>query len=247
MTVPVRYYEIACTNHRLLNPFSDEKLMTLGRVCRLRLGQTHLDLASGKGEMLCRWAQEFGIHGLGVEINESVLTAARLRAAQLRVSDRVSFVHGDALTYVPETQFDIVSCLGATWLGGGLTGTIDLMRPALKDDGLLLVGEPYWIGTPPPEAYAARKCEPDEYASLEGTLDRFAKAGLNLVELVLADHDDWERFTAGQWWAITEWLRADPGHPDSPGLREFLDDTRRAYLAYLRDRLGWGVFVLRPA
>lgn len=29
-------------------------------------------------------------------------------------------------------------------------------------------------------------------------------------------------------------------------MREFLDRSRRGHLAYGRDYLGWGVFVLRP-
>jgi hypothetical protein len=42
---------------------------------------------------------------------------------------------------------------GAAWdcasNGGGLTGTIELMRPALRPDGLMLVGEAYWREDPP--------------------------------------------------------------------------------------------------
>src|SRR3712207_6952862 len=42
-----------------------------------------------------------------------------------------------------------LSCIGASWIGGGVGGTIDLMRPALKPAGLLLIGEPYWTDPPP--------------------------------------------------------------------------------------------------
>lgn len=69
----LRFHEIAEANHRILNPFTDEKLMLLGVVCRLEAGQRQLDLACGKGEMLCRWAQRFGIEGVGVELAEMVL------------------------------------------------------------------------------------------------------------------------------------------------------------------------------
>ena len=34
----LRYHEIAEGNHRILNPFTEEKLMLLGQICRLRSG-----------------------------------------------------------------------------------------------------------------------------------------------------------------------------------------------------------------
>lgn len=53
----LRLHEIAETNHRILNPFDETKLMLLGEICRLQSGMRQLDLACGKGEMLCQWAK----------------------------------------------------------------------------------------------------------------------------------------------------------------------------------------------
>jgi SAM-dependent methyltransferase len=249
----LRQHEIAEAEHRILNAFTDDKLMLLGEVCRLRPGQRHLDLACGKGEMLCRWAARFGTSGVGVDLSEVFLAAARARASELGVTDRVEFhagdagAIGDAGPYKPApASFDVVSCIGATWIGGGLAGTLALMGPALRPDGLLLVGEPYWVDEPPAEAYAALGMRPEDFASLAGTLDRFTAAGVEPVELVLADGDSWDRYAAGQWWTVNRWLRDNPDHPDAPGMREFLDRGRRSYLEYGRRYLGWGVFVLRP-
>jgi SAM-dependent methyltransferase len=245
---PLRQHEIAEAEHRILNPFTDEKLMLLGRVCRLGPGQRLLDLACGKGEMLCRWAAEYGIGGLGVDISTVFLTAARARAVELGVADRVEFHHGDAgRVAVDPGAYDAVSCVGATWIGGGLAGTIALMRPALRPGGMILVGEPYWTRPPPPDTLAAMGVQPDEFTSLVGTLDRFESAGTQLVEMVLADGDSWDRYAAGQWWNVTGWLAGNAGHPDAPAMRRYLDASRRSHLRYQRDLLGWGVFVLRPA
>jgi SAM-dependent methyltransferase len=246
--VSLRHHEIAEANHRILNPFTDEKLMLLGDVCRLRPGQRQLDLACGKGEMLCRWAAHYGIHGVGVDLSDVFLAAARTRAAALRVADRVRFEHSEAASYAATaTDFDIVSCIGATWIGDGLPGTLDLMRRAVRPDGLLLVGEPYWISSPPAEAYAALSVAQDDFTSLVGTLDRFESAGVSLVEMVLADQDSWDRYVASQWWTITSWLAEHASDPEAPEIRTFLDRTRRSHLAYGRDYLGWGVFVLAAA
>ena len=144
----LHFHEISETNHRILNPLSDEKLMLIGELCRLQPGMTQLDLCCGKGEMLCRWAQRFGISGVGVDISEVFLTAARQRAAELGVLEQLMLVQGDAARYQPNQRFDVVSCIGATWIGNGLVGTLDLMKRALAPGGLLLVGEPYWIDPP---------------------------------------------------------------------------------------------------
>jgi hypothetical protein len=62
--------------------------------------------------------------------------------------------HGEpAATQLEENAFDVVSCIGATWIGDGVPGTLRLMRPALRGRGLLLIGEPFWLSEPPPEAY----------------------------------------------------------------------------------------------
>lgn len=49
-------HEIAETSHRILNPLTDSQLMTVGTVCRIDPTTRILDLACGKGELLCRWA-----------------------------------------------------------------------------------------------------------------------------------------------------------------------------------------------
>jgi SAM-dependent methyltransferase len=242
----LRHHEIAEANHRILNPFTEEKLMLLGTVCRLQPGQRLLDLACGKGELLGRWAQAFGIRGHGIDLSKVFLTAARARAEALGVAAQVTFEEGDAgKAALEEGAFDVVSCIGATWIGGGLLGTLALMRRALRPGGLLLVGEPFWTSEPPPEAYEALHVRPDAFTSLPGTCERLASGGVTLVEMVLADQDSWDRYVAGQWWTIDEWLRANPGHPEAGAMRTFLEDARSSYLRFGRQYLGWGVFVGR--
>ncbi|MER7544248.1 SAM-dependent methyltransferase [Actinomadura sp.] len=241
----LRYHEISEADHRILNPFTEEKLLLLGEVSRIGPGTRILDLACGKGEMLCRWAAAFGSAGHGVDLSEVFLAAARRRAGELGVAGRVTFEQGDAGRYRASARFDAVACLGATWIGGGLAGTIGLMRSAAEPGGLFLIGEPFWTDEPPGEAHRALGFARDEFASLPGTLDRFEAAGLELVEMVLADPDSWDRYAASQWWTIHEWLKANPGDPDAPAMREFADTSRRSYLTYNRRYLGWGVFVLR--
>jgi hypothetical protein len=60
----------------------------------------------------------------------------------------VHFEHGGAAGYVGAEPVDIASCLGATWIGDGVLGTIDLLGRSLREGGLILIGEPYWVRVP---------------------------------------------------------------------------------------------------
>jgi SAM-dependent methyltransferase len=240
-------HEIAEADHRVLDPFTDAQLLELAAVARVGAGTRVLDLACGKAEMLCRWAQEFGSSGLGVDISPVFTDAACKRAGELGVADQVGIEQADAGSYRAEPgAFDIAACIGATWIGGGVCGTIELLRPAVASNGLLLIGEPFWREPPPADARAAYGA-PDLFADLPGLLDRFEEAGTDLVEMVLADEHGWDRYAAAQWWALRRWLDEHPDDPAASQVREFRDESRRVHLSYQRRYLGWGVFVLRPS
>lgn len=242
----LRFHEIAETSHRILNPFTDDKLMLVGEICQLNSGTSQLDLCCGKAEMLCRWSQRWGIRGTGVDISSVFITAARERARELGVEDRIMLVKGDAAQFKPEaTAYDVVSCIGATWIGDGLVGTIKQMQPALKEDGLLLVGEPYWIKPPAETMLKSMGVGENDFTSLVGTLDRIESTGLELVEMVLANQDSWDRYVASQWQTVDDWLRANPDDPDAEELRDWIAGDKRRYLEFERDSLGWGIFVTR--
>jgi ubiquinone/menaquinone biosynthesis C-methylase UbiE len=52
-----RRFTIREGSHRIHNPFTSEKLATLGRAVSPAAGAVLLDLACGTGEMLCTWAR----------------------------------------------------------------------------------------------------------------------------------------------------------------------------------------------
>ncbi len=240
-----RYSEISEANHRILNPLSETKLDELGCICRLGPGQRHLDLACGKGEMLCRYARDHGTTGVGVDIYPPFLTAAQARAEELGVEASVRFVEGDAAESGHLGDgFDVVSCIGATWVGGGLPGTLELMRRRAAPGAWLVVGEVFWAAEPPAPVRQAQEAD-QGFADLGGTLDRFEAAGLELVEMLLASPDDWDRYQASQWLAASEWVAAHPDDPDAGEVATLTEQWRRSYLTDLRRCMGWGVFVLR--
>jgi SAM-dependent methyltransferase len=242
----LRLHEIAEAHHRILNPFTDDKLDLLGEICRISPGSRQLDLACGKGEMLTLWAARYGLHGVGVDISKIFLAAARERAEELNVAAQIRFVESDAASYEDNPRsYDLVSCMGATWIGDGLAGTLDIMRRHLRPGGLAVVGECYWTSPPPPEAYESLQVSENAFTTLSGTAERCADAGFELVEMVMSNLDSWDRYVASQWWTISAWLRDNPDDVDVPAMRQFLTRARTSHLEYGRQYMGWGAFVLR--
>ena len=75
-------------------------------------------------------------------------------------------------------------------------------------------------------------------------IERFGDLGYDVVEMVLASQDDWDRYTAAQWLNIRRWLDANPGDELADEMRAQLDGAPARYARYRREYLGWGVFVL---
>ena len=80
MDIP-RIFTISESEHRIHNPFTEEKYATLGRVLRMKPGTRILDLGSGSGEMLCTWARDHGITGTGIRSSPRRQSVARKNSA----------------------------------------------------------------------------------------------------------------------------------------------------------------------
>jgi len=88
-----RIFNITESAHRIHNPFTPEKLATLGEALRLERGARMLDLGSGSGEMLCTWACNHGVIGIGIDMSQLFTEQAKLCAKELGVADKVKFIH----------------------------------------------------------------------------------------------------------------------------------------------------------
>ena len=195
--------------HRIHNPFTPRSSPLLARRCAQ--AGTRVLISAVVREMLCM-GRDYGIVGTGVDLSQLFSEQAKLRAHELGVVDRVAFVHADAAGYVAEDKVGVAACIGATWIGGGVAGTIELLTRSLKPGGIILIGEPYWRQVPPSEE-VAKGCQAEaiaDFLPLPELIASFGHLGYDVVEMVLADQDSWDRYEAAKWLTMRRWLEASP-------------------------------------
>lgn len=245
MDIP-RIFNVSESAHRIHNPLTPEKLATLGAALRMEPETDVLDLGSGSGEMLCTWARDHGIRGTGIDMSPLFTAQAKQRAGELGVADRVAFIHGDAAGHVADEKVGVAACVGATWIGGGVAGTVELLARSLLPGGIILIGEPYWLRLPASEKIA-KGCGASsiaDFLTLPALLVTFGKLGYDIVEMVLANQDSWDRYEASKWLTMRRWLDSNPDDDFAKVVRAQLTSEPERYATCTREYLGWGVFAL---
>lgn len=142
----------------------------------------------------------------------------------------------------------MAACVGATWIAGGVVGTIELLARSLRPGGIILIGEPYWRQLPPTEEIA-KGCLAiaiADFLVLPELIASFGQLGYNVVEMVLTNQEGWDRYEAAKWLTMRRWLEANPDDELAQEVQSKLASEPERYAAYTREYMGWGVFALMP-
>lgn len=80
--------------------------------------------------------------------------------------------------------------------------------------------------------------------ALPELIEKFGDLGFDVVEMVLANQDSWDRYQAAQWLNLRRWLDDNPDDELAAEVRAELTTDPIRYTRYQREYLGWGVFAL---
>jgi SAM-dependent methyltransferase len=229
----------------LVNPSTQEKLLAIGRILNLHGDSRIVDFGCGYGEMLATWGTTFGISGTGVELRDHACQRAIQKMVDKDLTDRIEIVCGDAAQYKFRRQaYSVATCIGASFIWGGFRNTILGMKSAVEGNGRLVIGEPYWLRDQVPPEYMAS--EPTVHFEQE-LLEIAHEEGFDIEYVVRSNHDDWDMYEAGNWYALVRWIEENPDHPERQEVIEHLHTSQELYFKYAREYLGWAMYVLSPA
>ena len=245
-----KFYDITHRDHLICNPTSVAKLDELIGLLDLGPEPRALDIASGKGEFIVRVAERFGgpsgagFRGVAADISPYCTADLRARAASRVPSAALEVLEMDGAEYHPAAgSFDLASCMGGSWVFGGHRETLHFLARAVKPGGAVVAGQPFWRKEPGAEFLAWSGLKSDQFGShLENVEAGEAEELVPLLALV-SSGDEWDRYETLQWRAAARYADAHPDDPDVTELLARVEHSRREYLNWGRDTLGWALYV----
>lgn len=241
------YFELVeiSTRHLQLNtPAAPEKIWSIGHYLDLDKSKKVIDFGCGYGRVLELWGKDFGVSGVGIDIHDYMCRQASERITEAGLVGKIDVVCANPSEYKFQSQaYDVASCLGATFIWGGLHKALTLMRSAVRPDGKLVVGEPY---------YTQEKV-PQELVKFEGDLHtefqilRIAReADFDVEFVVRASRDDIDRLVSASWFGLLRWMDDNPDHTEQDYVRDYLHKNQDMYFRYQRAYEGWALYILNP-
>ena len=241
-----RYFDISLKHHTLCNPTGMAKLDAMLALLAIPAGGKLLDIACGKAELLVRAVERYGCSAVGVDLSPYTIEEARARVAQRVPEAQVELLHVDGAAYAgPYASFDAVSCLGASWIWQGHSGTLKALARWARPGGYILVGEPYWRAEPDPDYLAVDELQADAFGSHHDNVNAGVKLGLTPVYATTSNLDEWDQYETLQWYAVERWAREHPNDPDRDEVLAQSARYRESYLRWGRDSLGWALYLFR--
>ncbi len=241
-----RLSSIAHSHHPIAAPISGVNVNRLLRRADRRPAARVLDLGCGEAA----WAMQALAHypdghADGVDTSRYALVRATAAAAERGLADRLTLHERDARSYVPDGDYDLVLCVGATHAFDGFAGTLRLAGRHVNTDGILLVGEGFWQVPPTPQALAALDAKPEEFTDLAGLVEVAEEVGWTPVYAHVSDAAEWDNYEWSWIGSLTEWALDNPGHPDAADALNLAREHRDQWLRGYRNVLGFATLVLR--
>ena len=92
-------YDIAEQYMELINPFSSEKIITIGKFLNLKKDDRVIECGSGFAEILVLWAESFGTQGIGIDIREHACERAQKKITERNLNNQIKIVCADGSKY----------------------------------------------------------------------------------------------------------------------------------------------------
>lgn len=242
-----KFFDITHREHVICNPTSEDKLDELIALLRLEPGAKVLEIATGKGEFIIRLAERYRIEGTGIDISPYHIVDAEKKCQQRAPGAHLTFLEMDGAKFQPNKpeSFDLVACIGASWIYGGHKETLKALKGMVAPGSWVVVGEPFWRQEPAIEYLEAIGESRNSFGTHSENAAAGQDLGLELVYTLVSNPDDWDRYEGLQWYAAAAWAEAHPEDPDVEEVLKRVKENRSSYLKWGRETIGWSIYVFK--
>lgn len=215
---------------------------------RPRAGGRALEIGAGNAALAVSLARDFGMVVDAVEVDMAVAALAQSRINDAGVADRVTLSRMRSLTLLEDLPpLDLILCVGATDPVGEEhrhpTDAFRELAARLAPGGLLVWGDLYWTGAPP-EPLARVMALTNACTALDDWTAAAAAAGLEVLDLHIADDATWDVYVATMDRAARDWIAAHPDRIERPHI-EATADRVRSFLTFARPYTGFALQLMR--
>ncbi|GAA4841746.1 class I SAM-dependent methyltransferase [Kitasatospora terrestris] len=237
---------LAHRDHPIAAPLSDGSVRRLlDRALRGGAARRVLDLGCGEAAWLLRALAAYPeLTAVGVDLDARALTLAREGAERLGVARRIGLHHGDAAAWRTKEPFDAVLCVGSSHAFGGLSGTLEAVRPLLAEGGVAVVGEGYWEREP--DALSL-EIFGDALTDLRTTVERVEADGWTPVFAHTSSPAELDHYEWSWTGSLADWALDHPEDPDAPEALRVAKEHRDEWLGGYRRSFGFVTLVLRAS
>jgi SAM-dependent methyltransferase len=245
---PYKFSAIAHRHHAFCNPIAPAKIDRILERLPLDAEARALDLGCGRGELALRLIERLGCHVTAIDLSAPMLEAARARAQEADVLDRVHFIEADIAEIKLEPEsVDLAAMLGGGGIGGGIEGICRRLAGWTRRGGYVLIGEGYWQKAPSADYLAHLEATEDEFRDHRGNVQAGIDADLVPLFASVASSDDWDEYEWKYSASIERYALETPDDTDVPAMLARIRRWRDGYLRWGRDTLGFGLYLfLRP-
>ncbi len=196
----------------------------------------------GKADRLCSWPRSSDVLSMESRslLNSTPPPSSVRRPRVLPIASRSSWPTQRRASFEP-SAYDVAMCLGASFVFGGLAGTLDALEPVVRPGGHVVVGEPFWRRWPLPADYEDRD---GPFTSLDGTADdlRIGRSSGRLGDRIFSGRLGPVRDAPLA--CLRGVARCEPRRSRRGRYRaRRYERSKRSYLRYSASTLGWAIFV----
>lgn len=230
------------------SPLGNEKENILISILNLPLNAEVLEIGCGNGKLLTKILSTYQAKGLGVDLNEELISLATSHAHLNTDDNSVRFLNQDIKKVeIQPNSYDLIICNGSSHAFGdgedAYKNTLSKSYSFLKKGGLLLIGEGYWKSKPEQE-YLNFIGEPiGIYNDFKGNVEQAKSNGFDILYATSSNQDEWDFFEWNHKINNTELIKKDPENVDLKNKKNRIDQWLTAYLKWGRDTMGYGFYL----